>query len=202
MIGFDCNTKLTPETAKAFKADGYEFVMRYVGRLVQKPHDLNKCEADLIRAAGLKLGIVQHVWGAAKPKVNKALGVTYGKNAAAFAKQCGYAAGCVVYLDLEDVPLKTAPESIIEYCNAWFDQVKAAGYQPGIYIGFNTFLTGEQLYKRLKFETYWKSMSRVPDVYRRGYAMIQDNQIKKHGILIDPDELQPDRLGDLPRLME
>jgi len=199
MLGFDCNTPLSFDTAKAFKADGYEFVFRYVGRLVMKPHDLSKIELQNILAARLKLGIVQHVAIKWKPSID--LGKTYGANAARFAKELGYAAGCGIYLDLEDVRPGTPVVDIIDYCNAWYDQVHAAGFEPGIYIGFNSFLTGAQLYHNLKFKHYWKSMSKVPDVKIRGYEMTQGRQITAHGILIDPDDCHGDRLGNKPVFM-
>jgi len=203
MKGFDCNVKLSYELSKKFKEDGFEFAMRYVGRLKQASFDIDTKEIQDILRAGLKLGIVQHCPG--KPGIlpSKELGTTYGKNAALFSEQSGYAKGCIVYLDLEDVNIeyKNRQQDIIDFCNYWYDEVLAAGYTPGIYIGFNTFLSGDMLYKRLKFQHYWKSFSKVPDVTTRGYEMVQLEWKTVNGIQIDTNEVTGDKLGNKPIFM-
>ena len=61
MIGFDCNTKLSYDTAVKFRKSGFEFVIRYVGRNTMNPQiDIDMNERDAILYAGLDLGIVQH----------------------------------------------------------------------------------------------------------------------------------------------
>jgi hypothetical protein len=204
MLGFDCNCKLSYELAKKFKTDGYEFAMRYVGRLKQASIDIDKTELQDILRAGLKLGIVQHC--PPKPGIlpSKELGVEYGKNAAIFSKESGYKQGCIVYLDLEDVnaDYKKRQSDIIAFCNAWYDEVKAAGYTPGVYVGFNMWLTDDELYSKLKFQHYWRSGSNVPDVTKRGYEMFQKEWLTVNGIQIDTNEATGDRLGNMPVFME
>jgi hypothetical protein len=202
MRGFDCNVKLSYELAKQFKADGYDFVIRYVGRLMKSSNDIDKTELDNILRAGLKLGLVQHCPPSPGIFPSRETGALWGKNGAIFAKEAGYKEGCILYLDLEDVntDYRNRQQTIIDFCNAWYDACE--GYTPGIYIGFNTWLTGDQLYHKLKFKDYWKSMSKVPDVSVRGYAMIQKPQIKANGIYIDPDEVTGDRMGRFPVFME
>jgi len=198
--GFDCNTKLSAEKALQFKQQGYGFAIRYVGRLQQASFDIDQAEVNNILAAGLKLAIVQHC-----PKdgwiPTKDLGITYGQNAVKFSKEAGYNKGCIVYLDLEGVLPGTSKADIISFCNAWYGEV-VKYYTPGIYIGFNAFLTSEELYKKLKFQHYWKSFSKVPDVYKRGYEMIQKAECRVNGIAIDPDEVAGDKLGNFPVFME
>jgi len=202
--GFDCNCKVSLDLAKKFKQDGYEFAIRYVGRLKQASFDIDKQELQDILKAGLKLGIVQHCPG--KPGIlpSKDLGTTYGKNAAKFAQEAGYKKGCIIYLDLEDVNIeyRNRKQDIIDYCNAWYEEVKAAGYTPGIYIGFNCFLSSSQLYGSLKFQHYWKSLSSVPDIARRGYEMIQSAGGMVNGIQIDNNVVTGDNLGNRPIFME
>jgi hypothetical protein len=53
--GFDCATPLTAETAASFRANGYEFVARYLVPPDKYRKALTKAEADLIQAAGLKI---------------------------------------------------------------------------------------------------------------------------------------------------
>ncbi len=203
MKGIDCNVKLTTKTAAAVKAAGNEFVIRYVGRLKQATFDIDRSEVDIILKAGLKLGIVQHCPG--KPGIlpSKDLGVTYGQNAAKFAKEAGYKEGCIIYLDLEDVnaDYRNRKQEIIDYCNYWYDEVQKAGYTPGVYVGFNVWLTGEELYHKLKFQHYWKSLSHVPDI-ERGYEMIQSAGNPICGFSTDENVVTGDKKGNFPIFME
>jgi hypothetical protein len=112
----------------------------------------------------------------------------------------GLPPGTAVFLDLEEVNAKAAPADIIAYCNVWHDAVAAAGYAPGLYVGSNCGLSGEQLYRRLKAKYYWKSGSKVPAIPRRGYCMVQtirkDDMVA--GIAIDRNLITPDAFGDTP----
>lgn len=200
MKGFDCNCKLSYDLAKKFKQDGYQFAIRYVGRLQQADFDLDAQEVKDILRAGLQMGIVQHCLNPGWTPTLE-LGRQYGTNAGKFAKECGYKGGCINYLDLEGIKSGTPKQQIIDFCNAWYDEVLKAGYVPGIYIGFDMFLSGEDLYKSLKFQHYWKSFSQVPDVAKRSYEMWQERQITANGILIDPDEVIEDKLGNTPVFM-
>ena len=78
-----------------------------------------------------------------------------------------------VWLDLEGVRHSAAAQDVIEYCNAWFEQVETAGYTTGIYVGASAILSGDQLFFNLRTKHYWKSGSAVPDIPHRGYQMIQ-----------------------------
>lgn len=204
MKGFDTNTKLTYEKALEFKNKGYEFAIRYVGRLNKASNDIDPVELQDILRAGLKLGLVQHC--PPKPGIipSAETGALWGANGAKFAEEAGYKKGCILYLDLEDVNKEYANKQqlIIDFCNAWYDSVIKVGYEPGIYIGFNTFLTGDQLYYKLKFKHYWKSFSKVPDVTKRGYEMFQLKWITECGIQIDTNEVTGDKLGNKPIFME
>lgn len=201
MKGFDCNSKLTLAKALEFKRQGYEFAVRYVGREKMAAFDLDKVEVNNILKAGLKLLVVQHVkadgW-----VPTKVMGESYGINAAAFASTCGVRSGTSLYLDLEGIKKGTPKKDIIDYCNAWYEKVLAGGYTPGIYIGYNVWLTGDELYTELKFQHYWKSFSKVPDVTTRGYEMVQEAETTVNDIDIDPDEAGTDTLGNSPAFME
>ena len=203
MKGIDCNCKLTAATAKIVKEAGYEFVIRYVGRLKQASFDIDKSETDVILKAGLKLGIVQHCPD--KPGIlpSKELGTEYGSNAAKFAKESGYKEGCIIYLDLEDVNsgYRNRKQEIIDYCNYWYNEVLKAGYIPGIYIGFNVWLTGEELYHKIKYKHYWKSLSKVPNIPNRGYEMIQTAGNPIAGFSIDVNTVTGDKKGNFPAFM-
>ncbi|HEX8395185.1 MAG TPA: DUF1906 domain-containing protein [Longimicrobium sp.] len=201
--GFDANTPLSDAQAQAFVQAGYTFCLRYVGRTEMKSTDLSAAEAQRILNAGLALMTVQHVLN---PGWNptQALGQEYGANAAAFTKQIGLPPGVSVWLDLECVADGTAASDVVAYCNAWYDQVAAAGYLPGLYVGYAPGLSGQQLYGKLKFKNYWAAynVDGVSNPSPRGWQMVQS---EGHGTIggittqaYDADVIQQDGKGGVP----
>lgn len=172
--GFDANTPISSQAAADFYNAGYRFCLRYVGRTQMASYDLTTQEAEDILAAGLALMPVQHVLNPGWAPT-QALGAEYGQNAATFAQQIGFPAGVHVWCDLECVADNTAASNVIAYCNAWYDAVAAAGYVPGLYVGYGPGLTGQQLYSNLRFQSYWAAYnvegSCTP--HPRGWRMVQ-----------------------------
>lgn len=171
--GFDANVTISKASAKKFKEAGFVFAVRYLTRLSNPArNDLTKEEVQTILDAGLALMAVQHVaregWNP-----SKSLGKTYGGNAAAHARNIGLPEGTTVWLDLEGVDNSVASDTVVEYCNEWHRAVEDGGYRPGIYVGANCGLSGDQLYFQLRMKYYWESGSRVPDIPIRGYCMRQ-----------------------------
>lgn len=194
--GFDTNTVLTAAEAGEFAANGYVFCFRYLSRGAgQQSGDLSYNEAKTILAAGLALGAVQHVsmpgW-----TPSQSLGTQYGTNAANNAASIGLPKGMNLWMDLEGIAPGTSAQTVIGYANAWYDAVAAAGYIPGIYVGADCYLTGDQLYNNLKYQHYWKSLSNVPAIPHRGYQLIQSYTPELVcGVSIDTDTTQNDELG-------
>ena len=83
-------------------------------------------------------------------------------------------------------------------CNAWYEAVLDAGFDPGIYIGPNSGLGGASLYHDLRFASYWRSASKVPEVERRGWQLTQSRSTKAHGVFVDFDVCSVDHLGGRP----
>ena len=193
--GFDTNTIVTAQVAAEFKAQGYSFCARYLSRgASQGSNDLSNAEAANILNAGLALIAVQHV--AAEGWVPSAsLGTTNGTNAANNAASVGLPKGMNIWCDLEGVATGTASSVVIDYCQAWYTAVAAAGYAPGLYVGANCILSGQQLYSNLSYQHYWKSLSNVPMVATRGYQLIQGAETTVNGIGIDSDTTQTDNVG-------
>jgi len=152
--GFDANTPISRDAAAQFHAKGYQFCLRYVGRVQMAPHDLTTAEANDILDAGLALMPVQHVLNPGWHPTGD-LGAQYGANAARFAQEIGFPPGVNVWCDLECVADAATSSDVIAYCNAWYAGVAAAGYVPGLYVGYQPGLTGQQLYASLKFQHYW-----------------------------------------------
>ena len=100
-----------------------------------------------------------------------------------------------IWCDLEGVSDASVAADVIGYCNAWYAAVAANGYVPGLYVGANCVLNGQELYD-LAFQHYWKSISDVPALPARGYQMIQTVVPEPvNGIGIDQDVTQTDGEG-------
>lgn len=152
--GFDANTTITSSIAQAFAGKGYRFCVRYVGRTAMASHDLTSQEAKTILENGLALMIVQHVLNPGwSPTAD--LGSQYGANAAKFSKEIGVPPGVNVWCDLECVAGSSMSADVAAYCNAWYDEVAASGYVPGLYVGDQPGLSASQLFNKLKFQHYW-----------------------------------------------
>jgi len=197
-LGFDADSVVTLAVAQQFAAQGYTFCLRYLSLSHGQQHgDLSTSEASNILAAGLALMPVQHV--ARSPWFpTAALGQTNGANAASNAAAIGFPVGVNVWCDLEGVAAGTDPADVIGYCNAWFSAVSNAGYVPGLYVGANAILDGQQLYD-LPVEHYWKSESIVPALPVRGYQMVQKMvHGTVNGIGIDSNTINTDSKGGRP----
>ncbi|SRR5260370_558731 len=193
--GFDSDTIITAAAAQQFYAAGYKFCLRYLSLAGQElPQDLSPEEGSDILASGLALMPVQHVRRAGwLPSQN--LGKHYGQDAGTNAQNVGFPAGANVWCDLEGVNSQAAQQDVIDYCEAWYAAVNAAGYIPGLYVGARALLNSQQL-SDLSFQHYWRSLSHVPIAPSRGYQLIQFfPSITAHGIDIDLDATQDDQEG-------
>lgn len=198
-LGFDTDTVVSLATAQQFARDGYKFCIRYLSLGTEEsPGDLTYTEASEILAGGLALMPVQHV---SEPGwiPSGSLGTTYGTNAANNAQAVGFPANMNIWCDLEGIG-SVSSQAVIDYCNAWYEAVAAAGYLPGLYVGANCLLNSQQLYDDLKFQHYWKSESDVPTVAVRSYQMIQYfcSEII-NGLSIDKDITYIDNQGGVPQ---
>jgi len=195
-MGFDVNHVLTADQALDFKNAGYNFCIRYVPRTAAlAPGNLTNAEALSILAAGLALMPVQHVSLAGwKPTTN--LGTMYGNFAATWCAQTvKLPKGMNVWCDLEEVADGSPAQDVVSYCQAWYNAVHAAGYVPGLYVGYGTGLTPDQLYNDTSFQHYWRAYN-GGQVTTRGFQLLQKTELTLHGITFDPDVTQLDHEGD------
>lgn len=205
--GFDCNTNVSSQAARAFWDDGYRFVVRYVRRSTKHSYDITTSEITNLLGAGLGLMIVQHV--AAEGWVpNKELGFRYGLTAGMESKSVGIPQGVAVWCDLEGVRPGVPHQDVIDYCNAWFDQVRAQGFDPGLYVGYGCGLTSGELYYKLKFRRYWAAYNLNRDQYPavRNVCMQQGpypkaSQRTNVPFEYDTDVIQRDNFNNLPKLL-
>jgi hypothetical protein len=114
---------ITAAAAAAFRAHGYQFVVRYVRRDKVHKHDLTDDEAARILDAGLGLMAVQHVESedAWTPSAQK--GTDNGGTAAEAATKAGLPSGVTLWCDLEGVESGTDAQEVVEYCNNWHSAV-------------------------------------------------------------------------------
>jgi len=196
LLGFDTDGIVTAAKAADFFLRGFRYCVRYVSRVAkQGPDDLSSAEALDILNSGLALMPVQHVRNSGWiPSAE--LGAADGVHAAYHAFVIGFPPAVNVWCDLEGVSQDTPAELVISYCNSWYDAVVVAGYVPGLYVGADAILNGEDLRFRLKFANYWKSLSDVPEIIGRGYQMVQGAEQTVNGISIEEDRTQVDSLGD------
>ncbi len=201
MKGFDTSIKLNYNTAKMLKNAGYDFCIRYLSLNGIDKNDLDTQEINDIINAGLKLCAVQHVLNSGWIPTNE-LAKKFAYNAIQHAKTIGLPS-CNIFLDLEGIKPGINQNDIINYANTWYDIINQNGYVPGIYVGYNTYLNGYELYYKLKFKNYWKSASNVPDITQRGYQIIQTSVNKVvNGIYIDEDICMPDKMNNIPLFIE
>ena len=181
--GTDSVQSLTWSSAAALKAAGIDYVVRYLGSITHQ-------ELEAILGAGLGF-----------------MPVTFADNfdGAATVRACNVLQlppGTTVWLDLENS--QESPENQIQLINAWADAVKAAGWEPGLYIGSPQQLTGPEL-TALHVVRYWKAPSRVVDRHGTltepapGYCMLQLwPSVMWAGVWVDVDVVQQDYLGRVP----
>lgn len=194
VLGFDTDTIVSSALAQQFFALGYKFCVRYLSIGAQSSQDLTTEEATNILNSGLALMPVQHV-RAPGWSPSATLGQQDGQNAANNAEQIGFPSGVSVWCDLEGVNRTAAPQDVIDYCQAWYNAVNSGGYVPGLYVGYQAILDGDQLYS-LSFQHYWRSQSTVPTIPNRGYQLVQFlPSVTANGIAIDVDFTQTDNQG-------
>lgn len=208
--GFDCNTTVKPEVARLFWDAGYRFAVRYVRRAQAHSYDLTFPELTGLLNAGLAVMVVQHVAYAKKGWFpDGPTGAAYGAIAAQEAAAVGIPRGVIIWCDLEGTAPEARDADIIAFCNNWYDKVREAGFDAGLYVGYDAGLTAEQLYWKLKFRRYWSGYNldqdKVPAV--RGVCMKQgefpppDRRVKGVPFQYDTNEIQYDNFNNLPTLL-
>jgi hypothetical protein len=206
--GFDTAETVTARAAAAFRRRGYRFCVRYVRR--DKPHAsaLAASEARNLLGVGIGLMLVQYVESDTAWSPSAAKGIKNGAVAANEAEKLGAPWGVTIWCDLEGVAPGTPPQRVIDYCNRWHEKVSAAGYVPGVYVGYRAGLGPAQLYRALRFSHYWGAYNLNTDRYPavRGLQMKQSaarpaDLVSGVGIGFQVDRVRTDKLGGRPTLL-
>ncbi|QQE79806.1 glycoside hydrolase domain-containing protein [Alicyclobacillus sp. SO9] len=175
--GLDADAPLTAPDIHYMLAHGYKFCLRYVSwQSVEKRGDLTHDEAARILKAGLALMPVQHALASSSTgqfHPTGALGTKLGRNAVKHVKNIGFPKRVTIWLDLEGVAASVPVNSIVNFCNHWYDAVSAGGFTPGLYVGYDSGLNKSQL-SQLKFHYFWKSGSSVAAPFKTSYQLMQN----------------------------
>ena len=194
---YDASVRLHEPSARALLAAGCVGVFRYVP-LPRNPigQDINAPELAMLVGLGLEVGLVQHVrmpgWD---PRQHS--GYEDGQVAVEYAQQAEYPEGAHLWCDFEG-PLVGVPSGpCIEYCTQWARGVVEAGYRAGLYCGYDDPMTPEELYLLPGITSYWSDAGHR-SVSVRGVAISQGPEGFALRAPLDPDQVAPDLLGDLP----
>lgn len=178
-LGIDCVTVLDATSAAALKAQGISFAIRYLGSVTAS-------ELEAILDAGLLASVVTYADQFDGPSTIREL------------TALGIPEGVTVWLDVESV--HEDAQTLIASINNWASHVSALGWQPGLYVGANQPLTGEQLYQ-LRVVRYWKSMSQVTEP-SCGWSMVQAYKTTTiAGTQVDVDYVTYDYQSRLPMMV-
>lgn len=184
-LGFDTIVTIDAAHATKLAAWGMKFAVRYLG-------SLSSVEVDTLHDAGL--AVMPVTYG----------GAFNGDLAVAQLRAAGIAPGTTVWLDLEGQGGKRTPVMLVTIVNEWAAKVKAAGYDPGLYVGWDAVLTSTELYA-LSVDRYWHALSRLSDRNGDlsepscGWCMYQlYPSITVGGVLVDVDVIQKDYKNRLP----
>lgn len=195
--GIDLSAKLDADVIRRVVAQpvlGHpiSFVWRYVRLPDNNPaEDIDRAELEAWLDAGVAVLLVQHCRGG----VWQAFGTRGSKDGAAAASHAalaGYPQGAHLALDLESVA--NAGDDVVSHCNEWSALVRAAGYEPCVYVGFDCGLTPDRLFHDLTAERYWSDFG-AREVSVRSFCCKQFAQTTIAGVPVDPDHAYTDLLG-------
>lgn len=130
MKGFDCASPLTEQTAASFRANGYDFVCRYLVPATSAWKALTLAEAQIIQNAGLKIVSVFETT-ADRALGDYQAGVSDAKTAMQCAAQVGQPTGSAIYFAVDFEPTDAQIPAVLGYFAGIHDAL--VGYDVGVY---------------------------------------------------------------------
>jgi hypothetical protein len=179
--GFDCATSLSTAQARAFAADGYEFVCRYLVPSGWKR--LTKEEANAISGSGLQIISVFEISGN-RASMSAEQGNTDGLSALQVARDIGQPEGSTIYFAIDFDAQASDMDAIEAYIRA--AAIATPGYPTGVY---GSFAVVEEMLKRNACSHFWQTYAWSNGQITNGIMIYQNqNDITIHGIGVDVDE--------------
>lgn len=191
MLGFDCVTQMTPALARGLYDNGMRFAVRYLG-------SLTVAERDDILGAGLALSCVTYS-RAPGWMPTPGMGTADGARDVSNLHAAGIPQGATAWIDLEGVD----PSATVDDVATWVTErgacLRAAGYDVGLYVGYQQPLNGAQLYALPNVDRYWRSLSQGVPEPSCGWSMLQLYKTTLiAGVQVDVDVVEYDHRDRLP----
>ncbi len=181
--GFDCSTPLTAGIAAAFKADGQEFVIRYIDTNTSSFKRLTIAEAEIISEAGLQIVSVFERMGD-QASINGLRGVSDGLVALQAAKDLGQPEGSTIYFAVDYEAQASDMSNIEAYIRAAANATPQ--YSTGIY-GSKAAI--DEMQKRGACSHFWQTYAWSNGQKAEGIHLYQySNDRILHGISVDLNE--------------
>jgi hypothetical protein len=188
--GFDCASALTQAVAERFRADGFEFVCRYLVPTGWKK--LTRQEAEAVSAAGLKIVSVYETT-ASRALGGRSAGQIDGAIAAQTAYAIGQPAGSRIYFAVDFDAAPGHMDTVIEYICAASEATP--DYRTGVY-GSAAVMEAVMAAQACSgfWQTYaWSKGRRISGIHIYQYDNGPQGLGKPmHGINVDLDEAQGD----------
>lgn len=179
--GFDCATPLNASTAAAFRADGYEFVCRYLVPGGWKR--LTPEEAEAISKAGLQIVSVFETT-ADRALGGRAAGLYDGAMALQTARAVGQPEGSAIYFAVDFDATAAQMPTVIDYIQAAGEA--APGFAAGVY---GSYAVVEAIRAAGVCSRFWQTYAWSRGKQADNIHIYQHlNDIRANGIGIDLDE--------------
>lgn len=201
-LAFDSDSDFTPAQADELWSYGYRAALLYVPLpdLNAGRGDASAAKLAMLLAKGWQVGWVQHPrnpnWRPADH--DAAVDATVACTA---ALGCGFPPGIHGWLDLEGPAAGTTADDTQEFAETWAANVRRVGYLAGCYVGYGLPLGSQRLYLLHGITSYWSDMGHR-SVMSRGCSIHQGPSRTIAGLLLDPNTISPDLMGDMPMMAQ
>jgi LysM repeat protein len=181
--GFDCATKLTAASAKALKALGFDYVVRYLG---DSWKTFDKVEAKAIQDAKLNLISVYEENSTFLGYFNRAQGIEDAKEAYKYAKAIGQPSGSAIYFTVDYDAQASHMGAILAYLDGVKDALK--DYKVGLYGSYDV-MNAVKGKVDFYWQTYAWSDGKVADhIHMHQYQ----NNVTVGGVALDRNDIKKD----------
>jgi hypothetical protein len=190
----DTSTKLTSSEAAALYQAGVRSVWRYVFFGPPRPGDLDAAELALLTAAGLTVMVVQHVRNPGWQSGGEPDGSADARWALANAGDAGYRSdpgGPELAICFDAEGIGNPGPNMVAHAASWCSCVASLGYQPVVYIGYDSGLRAADLDALPGSPLFWCDYAPLGMRPKpaRGYVGHQQAQTTLCGVGVDVDAI-------------